>query len=77
MAGAASPLFCLIVNAAVLPVIMPACRYAGRRVRHAGGLALVMMPLWSGVVVGSNVGVIVRMGKGEFKRGLSPVQYNR
>lgn len=30
-----------------------------------------------GVVIGNNVGVIVRMGKSEFKKGLAPVISNR
>jgi hypothetical protein len=44
----ASPLLHIIVKATVLLVVMPACWYAGKRVRHAGGLALMVLPLWLG-----------------------------
>ena len=63
MAGiVASPLLHGIVKAAVLLLVLSACRYAEKRVRYAGGLALMVLLLWYGVVIGNNVGVIAGMG---------------
>jgi hypothetical protein len=58
----ASPLLHLTVKAAVFLFIIIMTGYAGRRVPASGAVALSAIILWYGVVIGNNLGVLVRMG---------------
>jgi hypothetical protein len=57
----ASPILHLAIKAAVFLIVIITTSYARRRVPVSGILALAVIILWYGVVIGNNLGVMMEM----------------